>query len=312
MLSPATARASVPGSHVVREFDSGGISAVKIKSIATVILLGAWGATASAQASGKLLYSFMGSSDGDGQGPDSALVVDKLGNLYGTTELGGTSGQCGGPGCGTVFELSPDTAGGWNETVLYRFTDSSDGENPIGLVFDKSGNLYGTTYYGGTGDCRNSCGTVYELSPNGSGGWIHTVLYNFQYSSDADYPDSPMIFDKAGNLYGTAQVGGSAQQGAVFELSPNGNGAWNESVLYSFQGGNDGEWPYGLVFDDANNLYGVTSYGGDGDGCTYGCGTTYKLSPNGDDGWTESVIYRFCTQPGCTDGAQPFSTLGNL
>jgi hypothetical protein len=211
------------------------------------------------------------------------------------------------------------------EQVLYAFQGGSDGSSPSsGLIFDSSGNLYGTTAEGGGGACTNGfagCGTVFELSPNGSGGWMESMLYSFQGGSDGASPSSGLIFDQAGNLYGTAShggvfVGGNDGLGTVFELSPNGSGGWTESVLYSFQGGSDGEYPQGLIFDQRGNLYGTTS-GGGGTCGKFGvgtCGTVFELSPNGSGGWTETLIYVFQSSDGIwnPNPGLVFDEAGNL
>jgi len=168
---------------------------------------------------------------------------------------------------------------------LYSFHGGSDGSSPeAGPIFDKSGNLYGATELGG-GNCYIGCGAVYELSPNGSGGWTEISLYSFQGGSDGAYPEAEVIFDQAGNLYGTTMEGGGTACfarpgcGTTFELSPNSGGTWAEIVLYSFQGGSDGENPQaGLVFDQTGNLYGTTVQGG-GAGCEgNGCGVVFEVS----------------------------------
>jgi uncharacterized repeat protein (TIGR03803 family) len=218
-------------------------------------------------------------------------------------------------------------------TILYSFsnTDPDNGKNPHGsLIFDASGNLYGTTFDGGSGTGAASFpgvadgngasgGTVFELSPNGSGGWTQQVLYSFCSAAkcaDGNNPVDRLIFDASGNLYGTADLGGSANAGVVYELKPGQGGTWTESVLYNFcsvSGCTDGEEPWaGLVFDAAGNLYGTTKTGG-----AYGHGTAFKLSPGGNGNWTESVIYSFCALSGCADGAQVqgslvFDSKGNL
>jgi uncharacterized repeat protein (TIGR03803 family) len=168
------------------------------------------------------------------------------------------------------------------ETVLYNFTGGSDGGNPrSSLIFDAAGNLYGTTNGGGV----FGAGTVFELSPNGSGGWSETVLYSFTGGADGSNPYSNMIFDSVGNLYGTTYEGGANGLGVVFELSPVGT-SWTETVLYTFTGGTDGADPRsGVIMDLAGNLYGTT--------CgtqPYYWGTVFELTPSG-GGWTERTIY---------------------
>jgi len=166
------------------------------------------------------------------------------------------------------------------ETALYNFCSQpncSDGAGPqSSLTFDSAGNLYGTTSGGGA----FGAGTVFELSPNGSGGWNEAVLYSFTGGTDGGWPYySGVIFDSAGNLYGTAEIGGANGYGVVFELSPVGT-SWTETVLYSFDF-SGGAYPLsGLIMDPAGNLYGTASSNGG----------AFELSPSG-GGWTEQVIY---------------------
>lgn len=144
--------------------------------------------------------------------------------MYGTTLQGGTNANCYGENiaCGTVFELSPAAGGGWTETILHDFGSGTDGQNPgASLIMDAAGNLYGTTEHGGTGTCNsgfNSCGTVFELMPEAGGAWTEKVLYNFGGNSTGGYsPSGSLVFDSAGNLYGT-DTGSVA--GTAFEITP--------------------------------------------------------------------------------------------
>jgi uncharacterized repeat protein (TIGR03803 family) len=241
-----------------------------------------------------VLHSFTGS---DGAYPYAGLLADAAGNLYGTTWDGGDNGR------GTVFQLDPSGA----LTVLHSFTGGSDGQRPVtGLLADAAGNLYGTAHSGGDG----GFGTVFQLDPSGS----LTVLYSFTGDSDGQYPDSGLIADAAGNLYGTTrgELGamGSCPLGCgtVFQLTPSGT----LNVLHSFTG-NDGSHPVaGLLADAAGNLYGTTSAGGVGTSCTFigGCGTVFQLTPSG----ALNVLYNFT---GGSDGGNPDAALiadaaGNL
>jgi uncharacterized repeat protein (TIGR03803 family) len=283
-----------------------------------------------------VLYNFTNGSDGGS--PGSRLTSDGKGNFYGTTYKGGL-------GFGTVFELSPDGIGGWNESVLYSFTGAADGGNPFDsyVTFDSAGNLYGTAYYGGA----DGHGVVFELSPQGAS-WSETVLYSFTSGSNSN-PVDGLIFDPKGNIYGTThQTGGTAgyvfelslaghnwteqviytaasgsyaglamdvsgnifgtTSSTVFELSPNGGG-WNSAVLHTFDGGKDGSNPDGTpVLDQAGNLYGTTD-----DGCETSCGTLYKLTL-GKKGWTEKILHHFTGHK--KDGVNPetivFDTAGNI
>ena len=235
------------------------------------------------------LHEFTGVTGGnDGAGPRARVVIGPDGNLYGTTFEGGRTG-CGTNGCGTVFKLS-NTGSGWSETVLYRFTGGTDGGEPTGdLLFDASGNILGTTELGGKPhSCGGlGCGTVFKLS-NSGGSWTESVLYQFVGgSSDGAFPNSGVVFDTSGNLYGTTCCGSSHNDGTVFQLKPSGSG-WTENVLYIFTGSSDGNEPdTGVIFDAAGNLYGSTVFGGTGNG-----GTVFELTPSGGN-WTFSALYDF-------------------
>ncbi|HTV34548.1 MAG TPA: choice-of-anchor tandem repeat GloVer-containing protein, partial [Methylocella sp.] len=252
-----------------------------------------------------VLYSFKGGSDGIN--PYAGLIADKEGALYGTTYKGGTGG-----GYGTVFKLTPPDKGqtAWTETVLYSFKGGSDGINPYaGLIADKDGALYGTTYFGGTG----GYGTVFKLTPPAKGqtAWTPAVLYSFK-GSDGAYPYAGLIADKEGALYGTTFQGGAGGCqngcGTVFKLTPAAKGqtAWTETVLRSFcsQPTCSGAYPYAsLIADKESALYGTT-YGGAGEGF----GTVFKLTrpAMGQTAWTESALYSF---KGGSDGASPRADL---
>jgi len=202
--------------------------------------------------------------------------------------------------------------------VLYSFGASPDGSDPqTNLVFDSSGNLYGVTLKGGA----TGAGIVYKLSP-ASGQWTEKVLYDFckqANCADGGASYATLVFDTAGNLYGTTSQGGAYGFGVVFELAPQSNGTWKYSVLHSFGNGTDGKGPSGgVIFDSAGNLYGTTSFGGTTTTfCAGGCGMAYKLSPGSGGQWTETVLYNFCSQSGCADGNDPLGSLvldtaGNL
>lgn len=188
---------------------------------------------------------------------------------------------------------------GQTESVLYSFTDGTQGATPNGnLVADGAGNLYGTTLGGG----EFFGGNVYEMVPPvpPSTQWTQTVIYTFTAGSDGGNPSAGVIFDAAGNLYGTTSSGGTSDYGTVFRLSPpsTSGGQWTESTLYSFlEGSSDGADPEaGVVFDKAGNLYGTTFEGGitNTTSCTKGCGVVFKLTPPASGGeWTESVIEYF-------------------
>ena len=246
----------------------------------------------------------------DGTVPNGSVVMDAAGNIYGTTQDGGDYGY------GTVWELSPPSRPGnaWKEQILYSFgTASDDGHTPRGgVILDDSGNLYGTTYVGARG-----YGDLYELSPSGTGTWTHKLLYSFTGLSDGGQPvgslafngpdiygagaggvfqfsagvstvinpiqaSAGVIFDTAGNLYGTAFTQGGFNLGSVFELSPSGTpGTWTLTTLYSFAGGLDGANPQsGVVFGQGADLFGLTNAGGISD-CVApvygGCGVVFQI-----------------------------------
>ncbi len=241
----------------------------------------------------------------DGVFPWSGVAVDSAGNLYGTTSEGGINDA------GVAYELRRPAGGTgkWQQIVLHRFTAGKDGGTPDGtLIFGPGGVLYGTAAYGGT----KGAGVVYTLTPDGQGGWAHHVIYNFANGSDGGYPFSTLVFDGAGNIYGTALNGGNAGNGVVFELSPNGTG-WTETTLHSFDSATDGVEPRtGVILDAAGNLYGTTESGG-----SIGYGAVFEVSPPAKSGqpWTEAVLHNFGFSP---DGGSPgYSTLvldksGNL
>jgi len=244
-----------------------------------------------------VLHSFNGS---DGEIPDARLIFDAAGNLYGTTSKGGTSSD------GTVFKLTPNADGSWTESVLHSFSGGDGDEPSAALIFDAAGNLYGTTTAGGGVDGN---GTVFKLTPNADGSWTESVLYSFSSfrKGDGDQPSSGLIFDAAGNLYGTTFGGGAYGPGAVFRLTPKAHGSWTETVVYSFNG-SAGEYPYGgLIFDAAGNLFGTTEYGG-----AYDLGTVFKLTPNADGSWTESVLHSFNGSAGRGPVGVVFDAAGNL
>jgi uncharacterized repeat protein (TIGR03803 family) len=284
-----------------------------------------------------VIYSFPG-EHGPGE-PGAGLVFDAAGNLYGTTVLGGSHNF------GTLYELSPISGGGWQETTIHSFTGGNDGGLPNSpLIIDGSGNLYGTTQVGGTkqqgtvfefspiagggyqetvlhsfageDDGAHGAGTVFELSPQTGGAWKLTTLVPFTGNEEGGVPYAGMVFDAAGNLYGTALNGGNSIDcparnengcGVVFELSPSIGGGWRERVIHSFKGP-DGALPYGgVVLDSSGNLYGTTYEGGAGS-CSpvggSGCGVVFKLSAG--HNWHEAVIHSFT---GGADGAAPIGGL---
>ena len=236
------------------------------------------------------LHDFRSGTD-DGASPANGdLIWDQQGNIYGTTSQGGASQNCGSDyGCGTVYELSP-SGNGYTESFLYSFSDT-DGAFPYaGLVFDKNGNLFGAASSGGL----NGQGVIFELSYV-EGVWTENVLYTFQGASDGSTPFGGLIFDAAGNLYGTTYYGGSGGGGTVFELSPSGN-TWIFKLLYSFSGP-DGCGPGAtLAMDGAGNLYGTTA-------CDFADrnGNVFELA-NTENGWVYTSLHDFT---GGSDGMAP-------
>lgn len=244
----------------------------------------------------EVLYSFTGTPDG--ATPTSGLTFHN-GNFYGTTCFGGSSGDASvcnglnllsGFGGGTVFELSPNGSGGWNVNIIYSFcsqTNCTDGENPefAGVIFDQSGNMYGTTFNGGA----HGFGVVYELSPSGST-WTEKVLYSFANSPDGANPINGVIMDKAGNIFGTTYAGGSSGNGTVFRLTPSGN-SWQERTL-----GTINSTAAGLSIDSAGNIYGTTFQG------------IFKLTP-GQGGYSAKVIFTFNPNLQQQQGSNPTGTL---
>jgi uncharacterized repeat protein (TIGR03803 family) len=241
-------------------------------------------------------HSFAGGYN-DGSRPYAGLIFDRAGNLYGTASF------YGGPGWGGIaFELTPNADGSWTENLLYAFCSHNlkkcyDGYSPLGgLIFDQSGNLYGTAAYDG----RLGNGVAFRLTSSASG-WTETVLHAFNYSNGY-IPAASLIFDQAGNLYGTTFSGGPKGQGLVFQLTPNANGSWKEKVLHQFVGGSDGGEPdAALIFDQTGNLYGTTQAGG-----AAGYGVVFRLTPLANGGWKEKVLHQFANG---SDGSRPHETL---
>jgi uncharacterized repeat protein (TIGR03803 family) len=257
-----------------------------------------------------VLHSFAG--DRDGETPNGQLVFDSNGNLYGTTTNGGVPSSLG-----TVFKLTPVGGKGWKESIVHRFKGSKDGAYPVGVIFDVVGNLYGTTTSGGSTGCVVGCGTVFKMTPNANDSWTEHILYRFKGGTHGSGP-TQVVFDPAGNLYGTTLEGGNSGCGGfgcgtVFELSPESEGGWKAQLIHEFKGA-DGAQPFGgLVLDGAGNLYGTTFEGGAGCGST-GCGTVFELKESGGK-WREIVLHRFAPRQG--DGSAPVAepildTAGNL
>jgi uncharacterized repeat protein (TIGR03803 family) len=259
------------------------------------------------QTNGTFTYSVLHNFGGNEGGPFGDFAWDSAGNIYGATSHDSTTFN------GEVFELSPQPNGSWKETVLYQFPAPNGVGSPSGsVVLDAQGNLYGALFYGIDGNEGKSRGAVYELARQSSGPWKLILLYNFLSGSGADYPNSRLIFDASGNLYGTAQ---GAKYGSVFELSPTSSGVWTETTIHTFTAGKDGANPTGanLVFDASGNLWGTTPTGGIG--CNRNlCGVVYKLSLQTGGTWTEAIVHPF---ESASDGSEPDAGLfldssGNL
>ncbi len=293
---------------------------------------GAWSET--------VLYSFLGASLGDGSGPSSALLLDNKGNLYGTTVSGGSGGH------GTVFKVAPDGNGGWTETILHAF-NGKDGGGPTyaplvsdaqgnlygvteggcvfgycangsafevsprqngswsfkvlhsfgytglplgGLIFDKAGNLYGTTTYAGPKVCSlTGCGTIYKLS-RGAKSWVFATIHAFNYS-DGEYPMGNLLMNSSGNIYGATLTGGAYNGGVAFMLSATKTG-WKETVLYVFGAAGDGSGPSSLVFGASGHLFGSVPISTDANYNTLN-GYAFELSRNANGTWSEKRVYSF-------------------
>jgi len=255
----------------------------------------------------KVLHTFHGGKK-DGLGPYGHLTLDRAGNLYGTTSGGGTGqgGLCknsnkSASGCGTVFKMSPSGKLIW----LYSFPSfGREGAGPMaGVLRGRNGSLYGTTTFGGDFKCYSlGCGVVFEVDATGNKG---RVLHNFKGGADGENPESLLVGDDSGNVYGTTYDGGNSNDGVVFKMGQ----AGKETILHSFtgpvDGGGDGAFPYpGVIRDAAGNLYGVADAGGD---C---CGVVYRIRATG----KETLLYSFT---GGSDGSGPSSVLvadaaGNL
>jgi uncharacterized repeat protein (TIGR03803 family) len=224
-----------------------------------------------------VLYNFNGGT-GDGYYPYAGLIADKAGNFYGTTYQGGASGY------GTVFELKL-SGGVWTETVLHSFTaGTTDGAYPKApLAFDTAGNLYGTTYQGGT----DNVGTVFELKAS-KGKWTESIIHSFAgYPNDGSYPSAAVVFDSKGNLYGTTLYGGTNNAGSVFQMKPS-KGKWSEEATIISFGSTNGAYVYSPLLVGKNGyFYGTTYQGG-----ANGYGTVYRIYPTR-VGWVEQVIFSF-------------------
>jgi uncharacterized repeat protein (TIGR03803 family) len=237
-----------------------------------------------------VLYSFRTAPDCNM--PTGRLLLDSAGKLYGVAIAGCENGH------GGVFELSPLGGGKYSYSVIYSFTGEyvSSVDSPVSM--DSAGNIYGSLTYGGSlGE-----GQVYQLTPNGSGGWKPKVIYNFGHSGDGLYPTGPLTLDAAGNIYGTTPYGGSQGTGTVYELSPSSSGTFKEKILHNFQGSTDGGFPLsGVILDPAGDLFGTT------DLQSVSNGTVFRLALSGST-WLNHVIHTFSAS---SDGSVP-SEYGSL
>ena len=238
-----------------------------------------------------IIHAFTGGNDGSG--PGARLTVDQSGNVYGMAPTGGAYGL------GTIYKINQGANGDWIFKVIHAFTGGADGgSGSAGRMILRNGRLYGAATTGGT----YGSGTVFEITPRGAR-WDFRTIYSFRGQPDGSFPYGALLFNSSGPIYGTTYYGGANNIGAVYELSPRTTGEWNENVIYSFQGGSDGNSPISnLVFGGSSNvnLYGTTSEGG------LGRGTIFKLSPIGGGQWTETVVHLFKGPP---DGAFAYNGL---
>lgn len=248
----------------------------------------------------RVLFSFSGGNDGGNAA--TGLARDAQGNLFGTAVIGGAYD------CGTAFKLVPQASGPWHEAVLHDFSCGADGKNPHGgVTLDARGNLVGTTVAGGSGGvcAGDGCGVVFRLR-----GRTETVLHDFTGYGDGFGPGSPVAFDSAGHIFGTAPDGGASNEGVVFELSHSG-ARWRDRVIHPFTGGKDGGVGSlgALLVDASGSLYGVAEIGG-----AHAAGTVFRLTPTSTKNWKFTVLYAF---KGAPDAASPYGGLvadasGNL
>ena len=268
-----------------------------------------------------VLYSFTAGADGGF--PSAGLILDSAGNLYGTTlYFGNISSTCP-DGCGTAFELSPRSGGGWHFTLLHSFHGTDGTGSHASMALDSAGDLYGTSTQGGaSANCDGGCGVVFELSPVTGGGWHDIVLHTFN-GPDGESPYGGVVLDASENLYGATSEGGNLSDcspaygsgcGLIFKLSPEVGGGWHENVVHAFTGGADGAYPgdysgASLTLDSLGNLYGTAAAGG-----TAGDGVLFEFSHISGGGWTETILHNFTGPP---DGDEPactplFDSSGNL
>ncbi len=253
-----------------------------------------------------VLYKFRTFADGAVANP--GLLQDSSGAFIGSTYSGGGIG-------GVVFKLAPARHGTYAESVLYTFGGNTDGDSPNGpLIEDAGGSIYGSTDFGGSSACfGEGCGTVYKLTPAGSGAYTESILYVFSDAGDGAHPYGPLVADAGGALYGTTEYSGSGgcvsdHCGAIFKLTPAGSGAYTESIIYVFTGGKGGQYVSpGLLVDASGALYGTTGAGG-----APNLGVAFKLTPQSGT-YVETVLHTFRGRDGATpDGALIADAAGDL
>lgn len=248
----------------------------------------------------QIIYSFAGGSDGEYL--DTDLIIDSMGNLYGTSVLGGDLGS------GTVWELSP-SANGWTHSVLYSFMGGTDGGEPYkGATLDAQGNLYGTAVTGGGGSCEGGCGVLWRLTRSAAG-WTQSVIHTFTGGEDGSGPGSGLTLGENGTLFGMTPTGGANGQGVIFQLRPAANGTWKFTVLHAFTGGSDGGGASaGRLLRYKGSLYGVTTTGG-----ANGQGVVFQLTRTAGI-WQFKTLYAFQGQPdaGFPYGGLALDSNGNL
>jgi uncharacterized repeat protein (TIGR03803 family) len=246
-----------------------------------------------------MLINFVGANYGDF--PET-LVRDASGNLY-STVFSPISTACGKNSCGQVIKLTPDASGHYNESIVHRFVGGATGYEPISLLIDAKGDLFGTTDAGGIvgAGCASGCGAIYELKPLAGGGYAFSVIYSFTDSKDGNFPSVNLI-DASGNLYGVAS-GGPHGHGQIFRLT-NSGGTWAKTILYNFANTTADVVGSPMFMDAAGNMFLLAVIGGNvNTQCPSGCGEVFELSPSSST-WTRTLLYAF---NGLPDGDDPIT-----